>query len=166
MLIVGTGHRPEKLGGYSDEAIQKLEHFAYFILRELGPTRIISGMALGWDQALALAAVNLGIPFTAAIPCHNHECKWPLHSQTKYNLLLDKAADKVILAEAYSPQAMMQRNKWMVDQMSTTDLVVALWDGTSGGTSNCIAYAESSNVRILNVWEQWEIFKVMDPASF
>ena len=32
---------------------------------------------------------------------------------------------------------MQKRNEFMVDN---SDLVVAVWNGTSGGTANCLAY--------------------------
>jgi uncharacterized phage-like protein YoqJ len=32
-----------------------------------------------------------------------------------------------------------KRNEWMVDH---ADEVVAVWDGTSSGTANCVAYAK------------------------
>ncbi len=34
---------------------------------------------------------------------------------------------------------MQKRNEWMVDNC---DMLVAVWDGTDGGTYNCIDYAK------------------------
>ena len=159
MLIAGTGHRPNKLGGYSDEAIQSLEHFAYYLLHQLRPEKVISGMALGWDQSLALAAIQLEIPLIAAVPCKGQESQWPTPSQARYNVLLGHAERVEILADSYSQQAMQNRNKWMVDQLKDpSDYLLALWNGTSGGTGNCIKYAEIRKVHILNVWDHWQTF--------
>ena len=58
MNVAGTGHRPNKLGGYDDDIYQRLVTLAMTYLEETRPKRVISGMALGWDQALAEAAVN------------------------------------------------------------------------------------------------------------
>jgi uncharacterized phage-like protein YoqJ len=34
---------------------------------------------------------------------------------------------------------MQDRNIWMVDHC---DALIAVWDGTSGGTANCVRYAQ------------------------
>jgi hypothetical protein len=67
LIVAGTGHRPDKLGGYSDDAFNLLVKIAKHWLEMNKPTRVISGMALGWDQALATAAVEVDIPFVAAV---------------------------------------------------------------------------------------------------
>ena len=54
MIICGTGHRPNKLGGYTQAAQLKLYNVAVEVLEELKPTTVISGMAIGWDQAVLL----------------------------------------------------------------------------------------------------------------
>jgi hypothetical protein len=40
----------------------------------------------------------------------------------------------------------------MVDH---ADMVIALWDGTSGGTANCVNYAKAQHKQIVNVWASW-----------
>lgn len=40
--------------------------------------------------------------------------------------------------ERYTHWCMNKRNEWMVDN---SDLVIAVWDGTKGGTANCVRYA-------------------------
>jgi uncharacterized phage-like protein YoqJ len=49
---------------------------------------------------------------------------------------------------------MQIRNEWMVDN---AHIVLALWDGSSGGTGNCIKYAnrKSVNKPIINLWSSW-----------
>jgi hypothetical protein len=78
-----TGHRPEKLGGYSDEARHRLEQFAVTYLRYYAPDLFISGMAQGWDQACAYACTVLSIPWTAAIPFAGQESMWPDAAQKR-----------------------------------------------------------------------------------
>ena len=63
MIVAGTGHRPNKLGGYNNESFLKLVNIAEDALKQMEVTEVISGMALGWDMALAQAAINLNIPF-------------------------------------------------------------------------------------------------------
>lgn len=154
MKIAGTGHRPNKLGGYSSEVLMKLVSTAKDALIELQPTSVISGMALGWDTALALAALELKLPLVAAVPFHGQETAWPNISQIMYQDILKDASDVVYVCDkGYAPWKMQIRNEWMVDHC---DVVLALWDGTSGGTGNCIAYADKVKKPIHNVWDRFK----------
>lgn len=155
MILAGTGHRPQKLGGFSPSVQASLRSFAFYYLDTLRPSLVISGMALGWDQALASAAVALSIPFDAYVPCPGQESVWPASSQAEYRDLISRAHSVRVICPSYSPAAMQARNVAMVD--ACTDLL-ALWDGTSGGTANCLAYARTRPVTILNVWSKWLSF--------
>lgn len=158
MIISGTGHRPNKLfksNYYSLENRIKLKEFAKDKICEIRPrvTLVISGMAQGWDWALAEAAVELNIPFDAYIPFTGQESRWPKHTQEEYRNLLDKARNiKNIGGEGYAVYKMQNRNIAMVDDCES---VLALWNGTKGGTGNCIDYAKSINKDIINIWDDW-----------
>jgi uncharacterized phage-like protein YoqJ len=156
-IVCGTGHRLNKLGGYSPSVLGKIKDFAIETLELYKPAKIISGMALGWDTALAEAAVELNIPYIAAVPFIGQERMWPKKSQEYYFTLLEKAVEKVIVSDGYfSVQKMQIRNEWMVDH---SEHILALWDGTPGGTSNCITYALTLSRPIINVWKNWIEFK-------
>ena len=153
MIVAGTGHRPDKLGGYGTDVTFKLRSLALNWLSDNEPERVITGMALGWDQALGWAAYDLGIPFTAALPFGGMEAKWPALSQQWYRDLLAKADEAIeVCPPGYAPWKMQKRNEYMVDNC---DLVLALWNGTSGGTANCIAYAGQQEKEIVNLWEKY-----------
>lgn len=149
MIAAFTGNRPDKLGGYN------LPNPTYVhvcrqigrTLQEVSPEKVISGMALGVDQWAAYIAHKLGIPFIAAIPFINQECKWPEKSQKTYNQLLKLATEKVIVSPGeYSAAKMQIRNQWMVDHC---DILIAVWDQSPGGTGNCINYAKSIGKEII-----------------
>ena len=149
MIIAGTGHRPPKIGGYNlpnptyNYICQETEK----ILLELKPEKVISGMALGYDQYLANIAIKLNIPFIAAIPFQGQEKKWPPSSQNIYKKLISKAYDIVYVSSpGYTMEKMQIRNMWMVDQC---DILIGIYDGSAGGTGNCIAYAKSLGKEIL-----------------
>ena len=55
-IVAGSGHRPSKLGGYSEQIHEKLVALAIGWLKKNEPSCVLSGMALGWDTALAEAA--------------------------------------------------------------------------------------------------------------
>ena len=149
-IIAGTGHRPNKLGGYTDYAWQRLLLTAERAIELLEPTTVISGMALGWDQALAMKAHEMGIPFIAAVPFVGQESVWPAQSKQRYYDLLSNAEDVVtVCSGGYSALSMQRRNEWMVDNC---DGVLALWDGSSGGTGNCVNYVKHVKRPMKNAW--------------
>jgi len=152
MIIAGTGHRPDKLGGYTEANFDRLVTIAEKWLKGLKASKVISGMALGWDQALAQAAINLEIPLIAAIPFTDQAKVWSDKSKAYNQYLLDKAQEVVNVSgmDDYSVEYMQKRNIWMVDNC---DILLAMFDGSSGGTKNCIQYAESQNKRMVNAYE-------------
>lgn len=152
-----TGHRPNKMYGYdlSDERWGLLKEKFKRILVEQNCDEAITGMALGVDTVFALAVLELkdegyDIKLHCAIPCRNHSCKWPKESVDMYNSILARA-DKVVLVsdEEYKPYLMQKRNEYMVDE---TDKLVAVWDGTAGGTGNCVNYARKVGKEIIRIF--------------
>lgn len=154
MIVAGTGHRPTKLGGYSPQAFDRLVALAEGWLTDNRPSKVISGMALGWDMALAQASINLGIPFVAAVPFHGQEGNWPMTSRISYHKLLEKSESTIVVSPGgYAAFKMQKRNEWMVDNCDT---LLALWNGSAGGTFNCIRYAKSvPGVRIVNLYPEF-----------
>jgi len=151
MTIAVTGHR------LFNEPL--LDRFAVDILAGLEPRpdRVITGMALGWDQAIARACVDLGIPFTAAVPFQGQEDKWPDTAQAEWCRLLNFATEvQVVSAGGYGPWKMHARNQWMVDRC---DSLLALYGGKSGGTRQCVEYAQGKGVNVRNVWNEWVRYK-------
>ncbi len=156
--IAATGHRPDKLLGYGYQSKDNLLRFAFSyvdLIKE--PTTIISGMALGWDTAIADACRFLAVPYIAALPCKNQDKLWSKEDRTSYLYLLERAKEVIYISdEEYQPWMMNARNRWMVDNC---DEVIALWNGSSGGTMNCVKYAESQKRPITNLWDEFETFK-------
>lgn len=155
MIIAATGHRPDKLGGHSYKTDVRLMDLALVYLEETKPARVITGMALGWDTAWAMAAFCLGIPFTAAVPFEGQERRWPADLQKRYLEIRGNADEVVVISRnGFSAYAMDKRNRWMVDN---SDRVCSLWDGSPGGTGNCVRYAQKRKAPIDNLWTRWEL---------
>lgn len=153
-IVAASGHRPDKLGGYSTAIENELRSLAHRVLIEVEPDWVITGMALGWDQAVASAAALAGIPFTAAIPFQGQELKWPERARQVYCELLREASHvEYVSAPGFAAWKMQKRNEWMVDHAQEIE---ALWDGSRGGTANCLAYAFEQKVRINNHWTAWQ----------
>lgn len=144
--IAVTGHRPDKLGGYSAtenfKAIRR--HMREFLEQAPdGELELISGGALGIDQFWMEVGLYLDLPVVAALPFRGYDSRWPAESRKKYAQLLDKCQSvHYVSDEGYSPSKLQIRNIWMVDNC---DVLVAYWNGSSGGTQNCYDYAISQN---------------------
>jgi uncharacterized phage-like protein YoqJ len=154
LILSVTGHRPDKLGGYRKSVTERLQTVAYISLAKLKPSLVLVGMANGWDQAIAWAAVNAHVPFMAYIPFHGQEKMWPRKSQASYHELLDYAQEVVVCSPGgYAPQKLHIRNHRIVDESME---VLALWNGVNqGGTAACLEYARKRQRPIHNVWNEW-----------
>lgn len=159
MKIAITGHRPNKLGNDYDLTSPLIKEIKNDILESLGVIQayyqlkieditLITGMALGIDQLFAKIAVENNISFIAAVPCLGQENKWPHKSQLIYKQLINKAKEIITISEYYTPSCMQRRNEWMVDNC---DILIAVWDGTNGGTANCVKYAKSIHKTIIRL---------------
>ena len=152
-VFAATGHRPDRLGGYDDGTLERMVLLACRFLAAERPSAAISGMALGWDTAWAIAALRLGVPLIAAVPFAGQESRWPSSAQDRYRAILAAATRVEITSPGgYSAAAMHVRNRWMVDNCDT---LVALWSGASGGTGACVAYAQSVGRRWMNLWSEF-----------
>ena len=156
MIIAVTGHRPNKLYGYDLNNEKNLELKEKFkkLLIDNKCTEAITGMALGVDTIFALAVLELkdegyDIKLHCAIPCKNHSSKWIRESVDLYNKILEKAdIVKLVTDETYKPYLMQVRNEYMVD---LADKIIAVWNGSSGGTANCVKYAQKKNKEIIRI---------------
>lgn len=154
MIVAGSGHR--ELGGVEAEA--KLHFWVKEKLVEYEVERVITGMAWGFDMIIGLAAADLGIPITCAIPWKGHIPRSGHPRFYQYNAILDHADEvKFISEETKFPgnYIYQERNEWMVD---LCDLVISAFSGTPGGTKNCLGYAKRVGCPYLYIdpatWEE------------
>lgn len=153
MKIAITGHRPNKLGNdynLTSPLLKKIESKLQSIIDDKKPTLLITGMALGIDTLWAKLAIKNNIPFIAAIPCEGHESRWPDSSKKIYYEILTNPLCTIhyVSEEAYTNCCMQKRNEYMVDEC---DLLIAVWDGTAGGTYNCVKYAKEQKREIIRI---------------
>ena len=160
-IVAVTGHRPQKCGGFTEAARCLLKQIAIDWLLALNPRGAVSGMALGWDTAIVEACLDLGLPYVACIPFRGQESQWPSLSRLAYHEYLRKAAKVIVCSPgAYSPHKMQIRNERMIDSAlqcgpgPANSILLAMWDGTSGGTQNCLLYART-RIETINAWSHF-----------
>src|ERR1043166_6500505 len=116
MVFSGFGHKPNEVGKYDIDTLANLACFAAETISQFNPTKLVTGMGLGWQQALALAALELDVPFIAALPFQGQEKVWPDKTQVLYRMLLEKASSvEVISSGVFSPMKYIECDKWIVN---------------------------------------------------
>ena len=156
MIIAGTGHRPKYLPCAYDEYHPWLIDLKTRLKSELitnEVSKVISGMAIGWDTWLAEAALELGLPLDCYISFRGQENRWPNESQKRYKSIIQECDNVVICSERYHRGAFFVRDEKMVDDC---DKVFALWNPEikSGGTRHTVQYAVKNNVDVINMWRE------------
>lgn len=115
---------------------------------------VISGMAEGFDEALARAAIMADVTFIAAIPNKGYiDYYWGKKSMLGRNRMaeaqeiLSKAGEIVHVCDGiYGPDgrhANFHRNEWMVDHAD----IVWVYNPTTRGTAQCYAYCKKVGKR-------------------
>ena len=151
--IALTGHRPNKLDGYNLNTPYYLNMHRYLVNVIVQLTKVYdvvwvhSGMALGADTVWACAARTAikkfpgRVKLYAEIPVMTQPDAWfKQEDKDRWHDLVDLASDKTVYAKTYSPRVMQERNIGMIDH---ADCLLAIWDGTPGGTANAVKYAKS-----------------------
>lgn len=155
-----TGHRPPKIGGYKvpNQTNEWVYEQLYTVINHAinnGFTHFISGGAMGVDLLAATTVIKIrqdlhpNITLEIAKPFPSQSSKWYPDTVKAFDMICS-VADAVICVspDPYSPQKMQLRNEYMV---KNCDALIAVWDGTKGGTFNCIAYADRINVRVYHI---------------
>ena len=143
MRVSLTGHRVGNLGQMV--MLAKM----WMIINK--PSVVCSGMAMGWDTAGALAAVQLGIPLEAYVPFASQCWRWPNEHYIRHAELLSCATKVEICSEGgYSNAAYIHRNVRLVE---SCDVMLAWFNGVDrGGTAHAVKYAAKSGIEVINLY--------------
>ena len=153
-----TGHRSQKLPWRFNEEDERCKIMKRALLLEVekavqrGYRTFLCGMALGFDTICAETVIELKkdypyIQLIGAIPCRTQDCKWSEINKKRYKDLINKLDGiRCIYNEYIGPECMLERNKFMVDNSS---LMIALFNGLSGGTKTTIDYAKRQGLDIV-----------------
>lgn len=150
-----TGHRPEKLPFFSEEdpMCAELKERMKKLIRKLindGAEEFFSGMAMGVDMWAAEIVLELksdypGIRLTAVVPCPEQADRWSEEHQERYRGILKRCDNVITTSPSYTRGCMMKRNRALVE---LCDVLVAVYDGTKGGTGQTVEYARTKKRKI------------------
>ena len=164
VYIAVTGHRPHKLGGYNaTENFRAIRRHMRDFLEQApdGELVLISGGALGIDQFWMEVGLHMDLPVVAMLPFEGYDKMWPEFSRKKYRKLLDRCEEVMYVSEpGYTAWKLQKRNEQMVDNC---EVLVAYWDGSAGGTMNCLDYAGAQK-KIVNTFHLQDIIDVKEES--
>lgn len=153
-----SGHRPVKLPwGLNEHDPRCIALKAEIEARldgiyEAGYRVFFCGMALGCDMYFAEEVIKLkerrgDAKLIAVIPCGSQPDRWTAAQRQRYNGILLRADDSKLISVNYTPECMLQRNRFMVDKSS---LLLCCYNGhPGGGTMSTILYAQRSGADVV-----------------
>lgn len=89
---------------------------------------------------------NPALKLICILPHPDFEKSWNAEWQYRYCAIRSAADLERTICPFYTKTAYQKRNIWMVDHSA---LVIAVFNGKSGGTLNTIRYAQQNQVEIL-----------------
>lgn len=152
-----TGHRSQKLPWRFNEEDERCKTMKATLRTEIekaikgGYKTFICGMALGFDMICAEEVLDFkekypDIKLIGALPCKTQDIKWQENDRKHYQNLLNRLDDiRCIYDEYIGAECMLERNRYMVDNSS---LMIALFNGLSGGTKSTINYAQKQGLEV------------------
>jgi len=136
-------------------------------LIKCGVTGYYTGMDQGVDQWSAVIVLDMKqqyphIRLTAVLPCETQANRWSPEQRERYFDILAECDDVITLNSRYTPQCMLQRNRYLVDHAA---YVLSVYDGEDkGGTAYTVRYAREKNRKIIVI--RPDTLKVISAVDF
>ena len=158
--VAFTGYRPKKLPFGSDlahpDAIRLRANLKteYQKLIRRGFRQFLTGGALGCDMMAAEVILEIKaelprrmkISHWLCMPCLDYTAKWNSADKERLENIKKQSIFFYVSDSPYYNGCMQKRNRYMVD---TSRVLVAVYDGQSGGTKNTVEYAKSKNRKVV-----------------
>ena len=154
-----TGHRPNKYPYLFDEKsapyralVSRLRTEVQALIQD-GYTHFLSGGALGVDTLAALLILDMkkenpDLTLEMAVPCPQQADRWPEPDRRTHAFLCESADVLTVISPFYTPFCLFERNRFLV---SRADALIAVYDGTPGGTRMTLSCALDEKKRIVIV---------------
>lgn len=158
----------DPFGVYTHRGWEALVTLAAEMLVELKADAVTGGGALCWDQVVMEAGLRLELPCLLASPFETQAALWPDYARAIWlrhaqaaelvvcvtpvqSLLLPGARSLRDLDQEAMRRAMGARNRFMVH---SAHAVLALHNGSAGGTGNCMREVHAARLPFLNAWDR------------
>ncbi|MCR5803192.1 MAG: DUF1273 domain-containing protein [Clostridia bacterium] len=147
-----TGHKPEKIKEDIDVIKANLRKEIMKAI-DLGYDTFISGMADGVDVWAAETVLDIkkekdDIKLICAVAYNGTEKNRTPEKQEKFHDILRRADGTEYMNRKYAPWVFFARDEWMIDRAS---YVIAVFNGTRGGTEHTLKYAAEKERKIVYV---------------
>ncbi len=157
--VAFTGYRPSKLPYLNNPNCKEFKTLSYALSAEYdrliksGYKYFLTGGALGCDLLAAEIILKLKKEYSRkhighflCLPCKNHDAKWEQRDKDRLQEIKKHSVVTYISDREYYDGCMQKRNKYMVD---TSGVLIAVYDGISGGTKNTVEYAQSKGKQLI-----------------
>lgn len=153
-----TGSRPEKMPVLQkpesteyQELIGRIRNKIIELTERENVTTFLSGVAKGIDLiaaeiVLELAENDKRLQLECIVPYRAQANGWSEEYKEQYRSVLDRSDMVTVLQEKYSRGCLQKRNRYLVEK---ADLVLAVWNGTKGGTEYTIKYGRKLNKELI-----------------
>ena len=150
-----TGHRPHKLKMREKDSRRLLDE-AIDNAIAAGYRTFMTGMAEGVDITAAEIIIEKKnkikeLRLICALPHPGFGNGRTEKEKHRFNDIIKKSDYVITISEEYFRGCYQKRNKYMVDNCS---LVIAIYNGSVGGTKNTVAYARKNGLEIVNVLDR------------
>ena len=157
-----TGHRPDALPAFGDEASEEMQTLAYLLNRaveraiEDGVTEFYVGGAQGFDTLAAECVLRQrelhpALSLHLALPGQNQTNGWSARDKARYQAILHEANEVWYASELCSQESMKRRNRYLVDHAGRC---IAYLRRMRGGTLYTVNYALDSAIPVDNLAER------------
>ena len=100
------------------------------------------------EDVIALKKEMPEVTLECAIPFSEQADKWPREDKIRRSRIIEKSDTVVVTSLEYTKSAYFKRNRYMVDN---SDILVACYDGKSGGTAYTVEYARGKAKTVIQI---------------
>ena len=151
-----TGHRPAKLTSPGSAEMARLEARLDAEVRKAiagGCFTFYAGGALGFDMlaeecVLAYKREDPRIRLILALPAPDQALRFSAENRLRYDAILEQADEVHYASDHCSPNAMLARDRYMVDH---ADLCICYLKAMKGGTYYTVNHALKAGIPVLNL---------------
>lgn len=156
-----SGYRPEKfsfsltVGSAGRALLERALDREITAAADDGITDFYCGCAKGFDilageAVIRMKAIRPGIRLICVMPYESMVKDWEPEWRARLFDITSECDEKITLSSSYHRGVFHQRNKYLIEH---SEMLIAFYDGKSGGTESTLALAEKKGIRTVNIAE-------------